>query len=62
MVAKINSQEREVIGRILSVTRSRSQIILELWSPLKKNGYIGIVGYFDTAKQENTKESGKKNE
>ena len=33
-----------------------------LWSPLKKDGYIGIVGYFDVAKQENTKESGKKNE
>ena len=33
-----------------------------LWSPLKKNEYIGIIGYFDTAKQENIKESGKKNE
>jgi|GEM_PF-1808144 hypothetical protein len=32
------------------------------WSPLKKNEYIGIIGYFDTAKQENIKESGKKNE
>lgn len=32
------------------------------WSPLKKNEYIGIVEYFDTVKQENTKESGKKNE
>ena len=21
-----------------------------LWSPLKKDGYIGIVGYFDTVK------------
>ena len=21
-----------------------------LWSPLKKNGYIGIIGYFDTVK------------
>ncbi len=26
-----------------------------LWSPLKKDGFIGIIGYFDTAKQENTK-------
>ena len=33
-----------------------------LQSPLKKNGHIGIVEYFDTVKQENTKESGKKNE
>lgn len=27
-----------------------------LWSPLKKDGFIGIVGYFDIVKKENTTE------
>ena len=27
-----------------------------LWSPLKKDGFIGIVGYFDIVKEENTTE------
>ena len=30
-----------------------------LWSPLKKDGYIGIVGYFDIVKQKNAKEAQK---
>ena len=25
-----------------------------LWSPMKKDGYIGIIGYFDVVKQKNT--------
>ena len=27
-----------------------------LWSPLKEDGFIGIVGYFDIVKEKNTTE------
>ena len=58
-------QNKEIPVRIEATVENDSQIyklkLHTLWSPLKKDGYIGVIGYFDIAKPENTKESGKKN-
>ena len=58
-------QNKEISVQIKTKVENNRQIyklkLHTLWSPLKKDSYIGIVGYFDIVKQENTKESGKKN-
>ena len=58
-------QNKEISVQIKAEVENNSQMyklkLHTLWSPLKKDSYIGIVGYFDIVKQENTKESGKKN-
>ena len=58
-------QNKEISVQIKAKVENNSQMyklkLHTLWSPLKKDSYIGIVGYFDIVKQENTKESGKKN-
>ena len=58
-------QNKEISVQIKAKVENDSQMyklkLHTLWSPLKKDGYIGIVGYFDIVKQKNTKESGKKN-
>ena len=47
-------QNKEVSVQIKAKVENDSQIynlkLHTLWSPLKKDGYIGIVGYFDIAK------------
>lgn len=52
-------QEKEISVQIKAKMENVSQMyhlkLHTLWSSLKKDGYIGIIGYFDTAKQENTK-------
>ena len=58
-------QNKEISVTIKAKVEDNSQMyrmkLHTLWSPLKKDGYIGIIGYFDIVKQENTKESGKRN-
>ena len=47
-------QDNEISLRIKAKVKNDSQIyhlkLHTLWSPLKKDGYIGIVGYFDSVK------------
>ena len=47
-------QNKEISATIKATVDNNSQMyrmkLHTLWSPLKKDGYIGIVGYFDTVK------------
>ena len=47
-------QNKEISVQIKATVENDTQIyklkLHTLWSPLKKDGYIGIVGYFDTVK------------
>ena len=47
-------QNKEISATIKATVENNSQMyrikLHTLWSPLKKDGYIGIVGYFDTVK------------
>ena len=47
-------QNNEITLQIKAKVKNDSQMyhlkLRTLWSPLKKDGYIGIVGYFDTVK------------
>ena len=47
-------QNKEISVQIKAMVENNSQMyklkLHTLWSPLKKNGYIGIIGYFDTVK------------
>ena len=47
-------QNKESSVQIKATVENNSQMyrlkLHTLWSPLKKNGYIGIIGYFDTVK------------
>ena len=47
-------QNKEISVQIKVTVEDNSQMyklkLHTLWSPLKKNGYIGIIGYFDTVK------------
>ena len=47
-------QNKEISARIKATVENNSQMyklkLHTLWSPLKKDGYIGIIGYFDTVK------------
>ena len=49
-------QNKEISVQIKATVENNSQMYYRLklhtlWSPLKKDGYIGIVGYFDDIKQ-----------
>ena len=47
-------QNKEISATIKTTVENNSQMyrmkLHTLWSPLKKDGYIGIIGYFDTVK------------
>ena len=47
-------QNKEISTTIKATVENNSQMyrikLHTLWSPLKKDGYIGIIGYFDTVK------------
>ena len=47
-------QNKEISVQIKAMVENESQMyklkLHTLWSPLKKDGYIGIIGYFDTVK------------
>ena len=47
-------QNKEISATIKATVENNSQMyrmkLHTLWSPLKKEGYIGIIGYFDTVK------------
>ena len=47
-------QNKEISATIKATVEHNSQMyrikLHTLWSPLKKDGYIGIIGYFDTVK------------
>ena len=47
-------QNKEISDTIKATVENNSQMyrmkLHTLWSPLKKDGYIGIIGYFDTVK------------
>ena len=47
-------QNKEISVQIKATLENNSQMyklkLHTLWSPLKKDGYIGIVGYFDIVK------------
>ena len=47
-------QNKEISATIKAAADNNSQKyrmkLHTLWSPLKKDGYIGIIGYFDTVK------------
>lgn len=47
-------QNKEISARIKATVENNSQMyklkLHTLWSPLKKDGYIGIIGYFDSVK------------
>ena len=47
-------QNKEISATIKATADNNSQMyrmkLHTLWSPLKKDGYIGIIGYFDTVK------------
>ena len=47
-------QNKEISATIKATVEHNSQMyrmkLNTLWSPLKKDGYIGIIGYFDTVK------------
>lgn len=47
-------QNKEISVQIKVTVEDNSQMyklkLHTLWSPLKKDGYIGIIGYFDTVK------------
>ena len=53
-------QNKEISVQIKAKVENDSQLynlkLHTLWSPLKEDGYMGIVGYFDIVKQENIKE------
>lgn len=47
-------QNTEISLQLMAKVENKRQMydlkLRTLWSPLKKDGYIGIVGYFDTVK------------
>ena len=47
-------QNKEISATIKATVENNSQMyrikLHTLWSPLKKDGYIGIIAYFDTVK------------
>ena len=53
-------QNKEISVQVKAKVENDSQMynlkLHTLWSPLKEDGYMGIVGYFDIVKQENIKE------
>lgn len=56
-------QNKEISVQIKATVENNSQMykmkLHTLWSPMKKDVCIGIIGYFDTVKQKNAKQWGK---
>ena len=54
LLHQISVQNKEISAKIKATVENNSQMyrlkLHTLWSPLKKDGYIGIIGYFDTVK------------
>lgn len=54
LLHQISVQNKEISAKIKATVENNSQMyrlkLHTLWSPLKKEGYIGIIGYFDTVK------------
>ena len=61
LLHKTSVQNKEISVQIKAKVENDSQMyklkLHTLWSPMKKDGYIGIIGYFDIVKQENAKEA-----
>ena len=60
LLAQASEQNKEISLQVMAKMENKKQMydlkLHTLWSPLKKDGYIGIVGYFDIVKEENTTE------
>ena len=60
LLVQASAQNKEVSLRIMAKVENEKQMydlkLHTLWSPLKADGFIGIVGYFDIVKKENTTE------
>ena len=60
LLVQASAQNKEVSLRIMAKVENEKQMydlkLHTLWSPLKEDGFIGIVGYFDIVKKENTTE------
>ena len=60
MLVQASAQNKESSLRVMAKVENKKQMydlkLHTLWSPLKKDGFIGIVGYFDIVKKENTTE------
>ena len=51
LLHQISVQNKEISAKIKATVENNSQMyrlkLHTLWSPLKKDGYIGIIGYFE---------------
>ena len=60
LLAQASEQNKEISLQVMAKMENKKQMydlkLHTLWSPLKKDGFIGIVGYFDIVKEENTTE------
>ena len=60
MLVQASAQNKEISLRVMAKVENKKQMydlkLHTLWSPLKKDGFIGIVGYFDIVKKESTTE------
>ena len=60
MLVQASAQNKESSLRVMAKVENKKQMydlkLHTLWSPRKKDGFIGIVGYFDIVKKENTTE------
>ena len=60
LLAQASAQNKEISLQVIAKMENKKQMydlkLHTLWSPLKKDGFIGIVGYFDIVKEENTTE------
>ena len=56
LLEQTSIQNKEISLQLMAKVENKRQMydlkLHTLWSPLKKDGYIGIVGYFDGIKQE----------
>lgn len=63
LLEQTSIKNKEISLQIKARFRNKRQMynlkLHTLWTPLKKDGYIGIIGYFDIVKQKNAKEAQK---
>ena len=63
LLHQTSAQNKEISVQIKATVENDSQMyklkLHTLWSPIKKDGYVGIVGYFGVVKQKNAKETQK---
>ena len=61
MLHQTSVQNKEISVQIKAVVENDGRMyklkLHTLWSPLKKDGYIGIIGYVDSVKEKNAKEN-----